>query len=166
LLDNQRTETEAENKLVRDNLFNIAKDPKKTYAAPVAKDPVPYLSFSELDNMLMQLKSLGEEYQKLYNTAAQLPVNKQNELNEILYKAEQSLIYENGLPRRPWYKHEIYAPGFYTGYGVKTLPAIREGIEQRNYKEAQEGINTVAQAIRAYNKQVQQAIKILGAPTF
>jgi N-acetylated-alpha-linked acidic dipeptidase len=166
LLDNQRTETETENKLVRDNLFNIAKDPKKTYAAPVAKDPVPYLSFSELDNMLMQLKSLGEEYQKLYNTAAQLPVNKQNELNEILYKAEQSLIYENGLPRRPWYKHEIYAPGFYTGYGVKTLPAIREGIEQRNYKEAQEGINTVAQAIRAYNKQVQQAIKILGAPTF
>jgi N-acetylated-alpha-linked acidic dipeptidase len=166
LLDNQRTETETENKLVRDNLFNIAKDPKKTYAAPVAKDPVPYLSFSELDNMLMQLKSLGEEYQKLYNTAAQLPANKQNELNEILYKAEQSLIYENGLPRRPWYKHEIYAPGFYTGYGVKTLPAIREGIEQRNYKEAQEGINTVAQAIRAYNKQVQQAIKILGAPTF
>jgi len=66
----------------------------------------------------------------------QLPADKRNELNEILYKAERSLINDNGLPRRPWYKHQIYAPGYYTGYGVKTLPGIREALEQRNWKEA------------------------------
>ena len=94
------------------------------------------------------------------------PVEKQNQLNEILFKAERSLISQGGLPRRPWYKHEVYAPGFYTGYGVKTLPAIREAIEQRNWKEAQQGIVTVSQTIQAYNSQVQQAVSLLGKPTF
>ncbi len=54
----------------------------------------------------------------------------------------------NGLPRRPWYKHQIYAPGYYTGYGVKTLPGIREAIEQRNWKEAQENIEIVSKTIQ------------------
>jgi N-acetylated-alpha-linked acidic dipeptidase len=90
-----------------------------------------------------------------------LPVDKQNELNEILYKVERSLINENGLPRRPWYKHQIYAPGYYTGYGVKTLPGIREAIEQRNWKEAQENIEIVSKTIEAYTQQVRLANIIL-----
>jgi N-acetylated-alpha-linked acidic dipeptidase len=57
------------------------------------------------------------------------------------------LLIENGLPRREWYKHSIYAPGFYTGYGVKTLPGIREAIEQRNWNEAQQQIAVDAKAI-------------------
>ncbi|MFL5741783.1 MAG: transferrin receptor-like dimerization domain-containing protein [Flavisolibacter sp.] len=166
LLDNQRTERETENRMIKDNLYNLARDPKKTSLTPPVKDPVPYLNFSELDNSLMQLKALSEDYQKQYNNAVQLPVEKQNRLNEILYKAERSLISANGLPRRPWYKHEIYAPGFYTGYGVKTLPAIREAIEQGNWKEAQEGIATVSQAIQTYNREVQQALNLLNKPTF
>ena len=84
------------------------------------KDAVPYLNFSNLENAMAQLKDTAEEFQKQYNSAIQLPADKQNELNEILYKAERSLINENGLPGRPWYKHQIYAPGYYTGYGVKT----------------------------------------------
>jgi len=71
------------------------------------------------------------------------------------------LIDPNGLPRRPWYKHEIYAPGYYTGYGVKTLPAIREAIEQRNWKGAQTGIQSVSQVLQTYTTQVQQGIEIL-----
>ena len=166
LLDNQRSETETENKMLKDNLYNLAKDPKKTYLPPTAKDQVPYLNFSELDNSLVQLKNLAEDYQKVYNSGTQLPVEKQNQLNQVLFNAERSLISEGGLPRRPWYKHEIYAPGFYTGYGVKTLPAIREAIEQRNWKEAQEGINTVSQTIQVYNTQVKQAVTLLSQPTF
>ena len=81
-------------------------------------------------------------------------------------QAEQRLLFADGLPRRNWYRHSLYAPGFYTGYGVKTLPAIREAIEQRNWKEAQEGINTVSQTIQVYNTQVQQAVNLLGKPTF
>jgi N-acetylated-alpha-linked acidic dipeptidase len=166
LLDNQRTETEAENQLIQQNLFTLAKDPKKTYAVPVLKEAVPYLNFSELDNALMQLKANAETFQKMSAGATKLNAEKLNQLNQLLYKAEQSLISDKGLPRRPWYKHEIYAPGFYTGYGVKTLPAIREAIEQRNYKEAGENISVVAQAIQAYNSQVQQAIKLVSQPTF
>ena len=166
LLDNQRNDTETENKMVKENLFNLAKDPTKTYNAPVSKDPVPYLNFSALENSLVQLKTLAEDYQKIYNNGTQLPVEKQNQLNQVLFNAERSLISEGGLPRRPWYKHEIYAPGFYTGYGVKTLPAIREAIEQKNWAEAQEGISTVSKTIQVYNTQVQQAVNLLGKPAF
>jgi N-acetylated-alpha-linked acidic dipeptidase len=88
-------------------------------------------------------------------------VAKQNELNDLLYKAERSLLDPNGLPRRPWYKHEIYAPGYYTGYGVKTLPGIREAIEQRNWKEAQQSTEIVAKTINVYSQQVQQAIDVV-----
>jgi N-acetylated-alpha-linked acidic dipeptidase len=166
LLDNQRLETESETKMIQENLFAEAKDPKKTYADPVIKQPVPFLNFSELDNSIMQLKASAEEFQKVYGNATSLPVEKLNQLNMLLYKAERSLIDADGLPRRPWYKHQVYAPGFYTGYGVKTLPGIREAIEQRNWKEAQENIGIVSKVIEAYNAQVQQANNLLSKPTF
>ena len=108
----------------------------------------------------MQLKISTEEFQKQYDRSTALPFDKLQQVNEILFKAERSLINENGLPRRSWYKHEIYAPGYYTGYGVKTLPGIREAIEQRNWKEAQENIGIVSETISNYRTQVQQAIGI------
>ncbi|MBU5819104.1 hypothetical protein JWE25_20070, partial [Acinetobacter baumannii] len=79
-----------------------------------------------------------------------LTKEQQNKLNRRLYQAEQQLLMEKGLPRRGWYRHAIYAPGFYTGYGVKTLPGIREGIEQRNWKEAQEQIDIDAGVIKNF----------------
>lgn len=110
---------------------------------------------------MTQLKVAAEELHKQYNRAILLPVEKQNELNEILYKAERSLLNENGLPKRPWYKHQVYAPGYYTGYGVKTLPGIREAIEQRNWKEAGENIEIVSKTLAAYTQQVQHAVSII-----
>jgi N-acetylated-alpha-linked acidic dipeptidase len=166
LLDNQRLETETQNKMIQENLFAEAKDPKKKYASPEVKQAVPFLNFSELDNSLAQLRTSAEEFQKVYANATTLPVEKLNQLNLLLYKAERSLIDTDGLPRRPWYKHMIYAPGFYTGYGVKTLPGIREAIEQRNWKEAQENIGIVSKVIETYNAQVQQTTKLMSKPTF
>jgi N-acetylated-alpha-linked acidic dipeptidase len=128
---------------------------------PTAKETVPFLNFSDLENTMIQLKNASEEFQKIYSNGLQLPVEKQNELNMLLYKAERSLIDPDGLPRRPWYKHEIYAPGYYTGYGVKTLPGIREAIEQRNWKEAQDNIEIVSKVLQAYNTQVQDAIDLV-----
>lgn len=166
LLDNERTATEQQNKMLSDNVFALARDPKKNIAVPKAEETVPYLNFSELDNQLAQLKALAESYQKVYGNGTGLPVEQQNALNELLFKAERSLIAQSGLPRRPWYKHQIYAPGYYTGYGVKTLPYIREAIEQRNWAEAQEGITQVAKTLQQYNGQVQQAVNLLSKPTF
>lgn len=161
LLENTRAETDMHNALLKNNAFGLAKDPTKIYASPKMKDAVPFLNFSNLENALVQLKNLSEEFQKLYTKAMQLSRDKQNELNIILYKAEQSLIQPNGLPRRTWYKHQIYAPGFYTGYGVKTIPGVREAVEQRNWKEAQDNIEIVAATLQAYTLQVNKAVDLL-----
>jgi len=161
LLDNTRSETEQENKMLQDKLYDLAKDPTKKYDAPKIKDPVPFLNFSDLENSMMQLKNRSEELQKQFGSATQLLADKQKELNEILFKIERSLINDKGLPRRSWYKHQVYAPGYYTGYGVKTLPGIREAIEQRNWKEAQENIEIVSRTMDAYTQQVQQAMNVL-----
>ncbi len=161
LLDNTRSSTDLQNKMIRDKLFVIAADPLKNILPPVIMDPVPYLDFSDLENAMVKLRDAAEEFQKLCGNAMQLPLDKQTELNEILYKTERSLINENGLPRRPWYKHMIYAPGYYTGYGVKTMPGIREALEERDWKEAREYIEVVSGTIDAYTKQVQLAINLL-----
>ena len=166
LLDNTRAETEQENKMINDKLFDLAKDPKKGFQSPKPKDVVPYLNFSELENKMAQLKTNAEEFQKLYSNGTQLSAAKQKELNAILFKVERSLINDKGLPRRSWYKHQVYAPGFYTGYGVKTLPGIREGIEERNWKEAQENIEVVAKTIEVYTNEVKQATSIVKPKAF
>jgi N-acetylated-alpha-linked acidic dipeptidase len=164
LLENTRTETETENKIINDKLYDLARDPKKQFKSPAVKETVPFLNFSNLENALTRLKDSAEAFQKLYGRASQLSAAKQKELNNILYMAERSLVYVNGLPRRPWYKHEIYAPGYYTGYGVKTLPGIREAIEQRNWKEAQESIDIVANALQSYTDQVKNGMSLLKEP--
>ena len=161
LLETMRSQTELENKMLKDKLYDLSRDPQKTEQPPVAKEAVPFLNFSDLDNVLMQLKNSAEDFEKLYPKAAQLPATKQQQLNNLLYKAERTLIQEKGLPRRSWYKHQVYAPGYYTGYGVKTLPGIREGIEERHWKEAQENIEIVAQTLQAYTQQVNEAIALL-----
>jgi N-acetylated-alpha-linked acidic dipeptidase len=161
LLENSRTETEQLNKLVKDSLYELAKDPTKQYKSPVAKDDVPFMNFSSVENKLVELQKASDDFQKLYPKALHLPADKLNQLNAILYKAERSLVQPNGLPRRAWYRHQIYAPGYYTGYGVKTLPGIREGIEERHWKEAQDNIEIVAKTLDAYVQQVNAANALL-----
>ena len=166
LLDNTRAETEQENKMINDKLFDLAKDPKKNFQSPKPKDVVPYLNFSELENKMEELKTQAEEFQKSYANGTQLSPEKQKELNKVLFTVERTLINKKGLPRRSWYKHQVYAPGFYTGYGVKTLPGIREGIEERHWKEAQDNIEVVAKTIEVYTNEVKQATSIVKPKAF
>jgi N-acetylated-alpha-linked acidic dipeptidase len=107
---------------------------------------VPYLNFSSLQNAITALEKSTNSLSEAM-AAGTISSTKKNELNSKLYHAEQTLLTPTGLPRRGWYRHSIYAPGFYTGYGVKTLPGIREAIEQRNWKEAQEQIEIAATTI-------------------
>jgi N-acetylated-alpha-linked acidic dipeptidase len=138
----------------------LANDPTQKYVAPVAKDPVPFLNFSSLQNALAALEKASNQFTEL-QVANPKPNTNLDRLNQILFHAEQKLMISNGLPRRPWYKHSIYAPGFYTGYGVKTIPGVREAIEQRNWKEAQEQIENVSKAIETYTNEVKSASAIL-----
>ena len=99
-----------------------------------------------MQNALEALKKSTDSLKSAYDKK----INNNNvsvAFNQSLFKAEQELLSETGLPRRGWYKHTLYAPGFYTGYGVKTMPGIREAIEQRKWKEAQEQIEVDAKAI-------------------
>ncbi|MEI6412293.1 MAG: transferrin receptor-like dimerization domain-containing protein [Bacteroidota bacterium] len=161
LLDNARAESEMQTKMNKERLFDLAGDPKKVYRSPKEKDLAPFLNFSSLDNALVGLKSSSEAFQQAYGKATQLSLEKRQQLNAILYKSERDLLQEQGLPRRAWYKHQIYAPGYYTGYGVKTLPGIREGIEERHWKEAQERIEIVAKTVANYTNDIQKALEIL-----
>lgn len=146
LLDQLREQTEIENQMIAGKMFVLASDPTVKYNPPTPKDIVPYLDFSPLQNALLKLeqsvKKMEETAKKLSVSGAQLAA-----FNEHLYKAEQALMLEKGLPRRPWYRHALYAPGFYTGYGVKTLPGIREAIEQRSWEEAKQQVDACSEAI-------------------
>lgn len=144
LSNDMRENTAVENQLIKEEHYRIASNFTTPLLSPAAKEEVPFLNFASLQNAVTVLeKATNGLNETISNNTA---VNK-NELNKKLYRAEQSLLTRDGLPRRGWYRHSIYAPGFYTGYGVKTLPGIREAIEQRNWKEAQEQIEIAAGAI-------------------
>ncbi|MDB5016932.1 MAG: folate hydrolase [Mucilaginibacter sp.] len=145
LTDKMRENTAIENQLIKANDFALAADPTKHEQAPVAKAEVPKLDFAPLKTALDTLKKTTDKLAVAWTAASQTSGD-HDKLNKLLYQAEQQLL-SDGLPRRPWYRHTIYAPGFYTGYGVKTLPGIREAIEQRNWTEAQEQIAVVAKSI-------------------
>ena len=88
-------------------------------------------------------------------------VRQTKELNQLLSQSERKLTSEKGLPRRPWFRHQIYAPGFYTGYGVKTIPGVREAIEQKQWDELDAGIRNASGAIQALTTQVDAAAQML-----
>ena len=149
-----RDATVIENKILAEKYYSMAADPTKTFNAPKPKEEVPYLNFSSLQNALTALEKSTATLSSLLNNPA-LSSDQKNKINIQLYQAEQNLLLPKGLPRRSWYKHSIYAPGFYTGYGVKTLPGIREAIEQRNWKEAQEMIEQTAAAINKFSSYLE-----------
>ncbi|MEJ1240005.1 transferrin receptor-like dimerization domain-containing protein [Chryseolinea sp. T2] len=158
LIDNMRESTDVENRMIKSNYFVYAQDPKVKYVPPVAKSPVPYLDFSPIQNAMQTLKKASSAYSDIVASGS----NSSNgpELNRALYQAEQKLMVASGLPRRPWYKHTIYSPGYYTGYGVKTLPGIREAIEQRNWSEAQEQIQIAAKALVGFAAEIEKATRL------
>jgi N-acetylated-alpha-linked acidic dipeptidase len=146
LLKTDRENTELENQIINSGSYSVGEDPTKRYHIPLVKPEAPYLDFSPLQNAIHQLgnsiDSLNFVYQKnIRKNSMSLA------FSQSLHRAEQQLLNDIGLPHRAWYKHTLYAPGSYTGYGVKTMPGIREAIEQRNWTEAQQQIEVDAKAI-------------------
>jgi N-acetylated-alpha-linked acidic dipeptidase len=158
LADQQREATATENRIIKEKIYNNVTDTALKLMPPSAKEEVPYFNFSSLQNAMTALEKTTNQLSDAL-AKAKLDAAKQDDVNKMLYKAEQKLLLENGLPRRGWYKHAIYAPGFYTGYGVKTLPGIREAIEQRNWKEAQEQIEIDANVIKGFSDYLESIAK-------
>ena len=160
LTDQMREETQSFNRLLADGTYAAVQDPKQNFVLPKAKGEVPAIDFTRLKNAVTRLQESARDYETAVKNKQNLSVEKSN-IDKILFQSERALTNEAGLPRRPWFKHQIYAPGFYTGYGVKTMPGVREAIEQRNWSEVNQQINLTANTIENFAAEIDRATKLI-----
>jgi N-acetylated-alpha-linked acidic dipeptidase len=139
-------EIKERNKELEEGVYVAIADPKKTLVPPKAENEPPFLNFAPLRNGLDKLRRSSEHYDKAvaHATVGAKPLDA---VNRKLTQTERALTLPDGLPGRPWFEHQIYAPGLYTGYGVKTIPGVREAIDQKNWKQADEQIVRVGQVL-------------------
>ncbi|HLJ91111.1 MAG TPA: M28 family metallopeptidase [Candidatus Angelobacter sp.] len=161
LLKNRQDEVRDRNQALDEGLYGAASDPRRPTVPPARDEAPPFLNFAPLDNAENSMNLSAAHYSRALKaftsgTPKSSPQSLVN-LNDQLLHAERSLTNGQGLPRRPWYKHLIYAPGYYTGYGAKTLPGIREAIEEKRYQEAEGEIIRAAKALQDYASQVESA---------
>lgn len=149
LTDALRSGTEDTNSLIDAGTYDLALDPMKNLGAPSSNQPVPYFNFARLHNALTRLDAAATAYEGKVDQPASA------EVNRLLYSSERLLTRGHGLAGRPWFKHHLYAPGFYTGYGVKTLPGVRESIEQLQFDAVDEQIVIAAQMIEELAARVE-----------
>lgn len=152
LTDSMRKETKENNERVNSGIYRLVLDQTKSLGPPPIKTEVPFINFAPLKNAITELDKASQEYSA---KAARAGSASEFE-NKLLYMSERKLTLEAGLPGRPWFTHHIYAPGFYTGYGVKTIPGVREAIEQREYALAEEEIYTAAEVIESMAEHINQ----------
>ena len=166
LLADQQAAIAERDKELDEGVFQATLDPRRPTVAPAREQAPPYLNFAPLENALDALTRSAEHYRKaLAQSRAALGAQASSAalqaLNLQLIQSERRLTSAEGLPRRPWYKHLIYAPGVYSGYDVKTMPGIREGIEQKRYAEADQEILRVAQALEQESALIEAASRQL-----
>jgi len=140
------------NREIEEGVFTATNDPKKPLVPPSVEAVPPHLNFAPLDNALDALTRSATDYRKALeqynaNGGAALASASLTEINQLLIQSERKLTTSQGLPNRSWFKHQLYAPGFYTGYAVKTVPAVREAIESKQWKLADDSILVVARVL-------------------
>ena len=163
LSEDIRKSTKSLNDLLDNNDFAISSNPKKTYLPPKRLLQVPEFDFKPLDAALARLSTSAWKYEEalLKFQKGSLSTERKSEINALLRSVDQAFIYSKGLPRRDWFKNMMYAPGYYTGYGVKTLPGIREGLEERKWNEVRLYINEVSKALDRASENINSASRIL-----
>lgn len=151
LADTMREQTATSNKLLDDGSYAAALDPTRSFGPPASKAPVPYFNFAPLKNALDRLQTAADQYAA---ASAATPAGT-SEVNNLLYTSERLLTRDAGLAGREWYKHHVYAPGFYTGYGVKTIPGVREAIEQREYGKVAAQVDIAAAVLDRMTNRIE-----------
>ncbi len=166
LTDTLRQESEERALLLADRSLELAADPQQIFAAPPALDRVPFLEFAPLQNAVARFEEAATAFETARTAAVERGLGEveRDALNRFLRTFERQLSSDAGLPGRPWYRHQIYAPGRYTGYGVKTLPAIREAIELRRWDEANREIRKVATLLDAASTAIEAMTATLTSP--
>jgi N-acetylated-alpha-linked acidic dipeptidase len=160
LLNDKRDQAKERDKEIEEGVYQALYDPKKHKVPPPVEPIPPYLNFAPLDQAADDLTTAAQEFDKALAAAGGAAPP---DLNLDLIQSERTLTNPDGLPNRPWFQHLIYAPGFYTGYGVKTIPGVREAIEQKDWKEADAQILRVSAALEREADLFKQATAKLPA---
>ena len=148
LLKERQDEVRERNRQIEDGVFASVADRRRPVKAPMVEEMPPALNFAPLENAAAALTRAADRYRKAFEAArAKMTPEAARAVNVRLMQSERELTDAAGLPRRPWYRHLLYAPGYYTGYAVKTMPGVREAIEEKNYAEADAEIVRVARAL-------------------
>ncbi len=131
------------------------------YVEEISKLPKQNVDLAPLRQAIERLQRAASDYDHAARNVARTGKlsAELKALNKLLYQSERKLLSQAGLPRREWFKHQIYAPGFYTGYGVKTLPGVREALEQKNWAEATEQVQVVRKTLEAMTVQIEAATR-------
>jgi N-acetylated-alpha-linked acidic dipeptidase len=145
---------------ISDGVYQALYDPKKNMVLPPVEPIPPYLNFAPLDQASDDLTDAAKAFDAACAVAGG---NAPDGLNADLIRSERLLTDDRGLPNRPWFQHLLYAPGFYTGYGVKTIPGVREAIEQKEWSQADEQIGRVSAALEHEVDLLKQATALLPA---
>jgi N-acetylated-alpha-linked acidic dipeptidase len=164
----QRDEIRQKNQEITDGIYEATSDPRLTWVTPRKEELPPYINFAPLDNAVESLQRSAAEYQKVLdrvsaNGGAALASSSLQEVNALLIQSEHKLTTPEGLPGRFWYKHELYAPGVYTGYAAKAIPAVREALEQKKWQQAEAAAARVAKVLQDEAKLIDDAAAKLGA---
>ena len=162
LLADRQAKIKEQNQELEEGLFTAVNDPRHLRVPPRRETVPPFLSFSPLENAVETLKQSAAAYKNAVENWAESSPEELQRINAALIGTERQLLSPGGLPRRPWYRHTIYAPGVYTGYDCKTIPGVREAIEQKRYDEANEQIADVAQALLREAQVLDTAAKLVG----
>jgi len=162
----KRLETETRDQIVENNrridegIHSATDDPRQKTPEPRRESTPPFLNFAPLENGFVALQTAASQYGKVQAQAiagSSFAKAELKDANQKLIAIERSLTLRDGLPNRPWYRHQIYAPGYYTGYGVKTLPGVRESIEQKQWRAADEQIVRVGKVLEAAGESIASA---------
>ena len=148
----QRDEIQERNTKILEGTFEASADPRETWVTPKKEELPPHLNFAPLDNAVEAVTRSASDYQKAFeranaNGGAAFSSVLLRDVNELLMQSERKLTTPEGLPGRFWYKHQLYAPGAYTGYAAKAIPAVRESLEQKKWREAEQAAARVAQVL-------------------
>jgi N-acetylated-alpha-linked acidic dipeptidase len=163
LAKDRREQAEESNRSLDEGGPYAVSDPREPFIEPVREAPVPHFDFSPLENASDALTRAAREFAAAAAARSE-PARDPGRLasvNAILRNVERALTRPEGLPRRPWYKHYVYAPGFYTGYDVKTLPTVREAIEEKEWRNVNREIAKTAEVIDACAARIREAAKAL-----
>jgi N-acetylated-alpha-linked acidic dipeptidase len=167
LADEERKKADKQHRLLDAHDYELVSDPTRPVAPPERLSDVPQIDFAPLDAAAKRLHASAQAFDAAYAARAasdfKLGKRQSAQIDELMGRMEQALTDPDGLPGREWFKHMVYAPGLLTGYGVKTVPGVREALEARNWQQADQYAAITAKVLDGYRTELDKLTQLLQA---